>query len=330
MHWKRSWIIAIVFSLVFFACLEFFWRSQGHQPAIVDDLRLWALERDKVGKSKHEIVLLGSSRMQTDISTKTLKELLPAHTIINLATDGSCANATLRDLAEDKKFSGLVLCDMTSQCILFGDGKKLGQHAHIRYYHRVFNLNIKINRIIATLVQKNLTIVDPYLNLQKIIGIALSKRELRKPNYLKMDEDRTRSADYTKTNLSVHKAKRIDNVIVFYEQLSADINRESFLKQSRSLENAVRQIQLKGGKVVFINFPVSGKHWDIDEKYFPREIYWDIFSASTKAETLHFKDAAPLSTFDCPDTSHLDYRDKPEFTRRLYLELMKKGLFHNH
>ena len=326
MYWKRSWILAIVVSLVFLSCLEYFWRSQGHQPAIVDDMRLWSLQRDKVGTTAHEVVLLGSSRMQADVSTKTLKELLPTYNIINLSTDGSCANAALRDLAEDEKFSGLVLCDMTAQCLLFGDGKILGQHAYPRYYHRVFNLNNKINRIIATTVQKKLTVVDPYLNLQKILGLVLTKRELRQPNYLTTDEDRTRSADYTKTNLGLHTAKRIENIKVFYQKLYPSIKKDLFHDNVKSLENAVKRIQMRGGKVVFIRFPVSGEHWDIDEKYFPKEIYWDLFSHITNAETIHFKDVKFLSNFDCPDTSHLDVRDKPEFTRQLYLKLIKKGV----
>lgn len=317
--------MAIVVSLVFLTCLECFWRLQGHQPAIIDDMRLWSLQRDKVGTSAHEIVLLGSSRMQTGVSTKTLKELLPTYQIINLSTDGSCANAALRDLAEDEKFSGLVLCDMTAQCLLFGDGTMLGQHAYARYYHRVFNLNNKINRIIANIVQQNLTVVDPYLSLQKILGLVLTKRELRQPNYMTTNEDRTRSADYTKTNLALHKAKRIEYIKVHYQKLYPSIKKDLFFNKVKSLENAVNRIQMRGGKVVFIRFPVSGEHWDIDEKYFPKEIYWDLFSRLTDAETIHFKDVKTLSNFDCPDTSHLDFRDKPEFTRQLYLELIKKG-----
>ena len=326
MHWKRSWIIAVVAAFVLLVCLEIFWRSQGHQPAIVDDMRLWSLEREKVGNSVNEIVLLGSSRMQTDVSTKTLKELLPTHPIINLSIDGSCANATLRDLAEDENFSGLVLCDMTSQCVLFGDDNKLSQNAHIRYYHRMFNLNNKLNRIIATMVQKNLTIVDPYLNLQKILGLIVTKREFRQPNYLKTSEDRSRSADYQKTNLGLHKAKRIEKIEEIYQALAPAIRKDVFLDKVYGIENAVKRIQKRGGKVVFIEFPVSGEHWNIDEKYFPKTTYWNSFATLTTADTIHFKDVDSLNNFDCPDTSHLDFRDKDEFTKQLYAELVKKGI----
>jgi hypothetical protein len=75
--WVKSWIFAIVITASLLLSLEIFWRSNGHSPTIVDDQRLWAMERSKIGKSQKEIALLGSSRMQTDISTSTFRRLVP-------------------------------------------------------------------------------------------------------------------------------------------------------------------------------------------------------------------------------------------------------------
>lgn len=324
--WGKSWIVALAITLLALGSLELFWRSREHKPAIVDDQRLWSLQRSKIGKTAKEIALLGSSRMQLDISLITLHELAPEHNIINLSIDNSCANAVLKDLADDTNFKGKVLCDITEECLLFGDYEN-GQKAFIAYYKNVFNINAKLNRIISNCLQENIVLIDPYLNLSKIIINIVLKGELRPPNYLITHEDRTRSADYSKIDIVKHRAKRIDIIKNNYQSFLPKISKEAFIQKAFELENAVEKIQNRGGRVVFIRFPVSNEHWDIDKEYFPREKYWDLFASITKAEVVHFKDVEGFARLQCPDTSHLDFRDTPEFTTLLFSELVKRNVF---
>lgn len=322
-NWGKSWIVALIIAAIFLGGLECFWRVNGHQPAIVDDQRLWAMERKKVGKSPKEIVLLGSSRMQTDISIATLKKLAPYHNIINLSADGTCANATLRNLAEERNFKGIVIVETTSECLMFGDQSGLSQQFYVDYYYRVYNLNIKINRIIATFFQSNITIIDPYLNLIKVIGDKIVKNKWRTPNYVTTHEDRSRSADYTKLDIEHHKAIRLQKIEANYRQLSPNISMQTLIDQVAKLDNAAKQIQKQGGNVVFARFPVSEEHWIIDEQYFPRNKYWDTIIPLTSATVIHFKDIDVINKLQCPDTSHLDVRDKNTFTKVLIEKLFR-------
>lgn len=316
--------MALMIALLLLGGLEAFWRINGHNPTIVDDQRLWAMERSKIGKSDKEIVLLGSSRMQTDISIVTLRHQMPEYNIINLSADGTCANAVLRDLAEDKKFRGTIIVETTSECLMFGNDPGLSQQFYVDYYHRDYNLNIKANRIIATFLQKNFAILDPYLNLLKVAGDKIVKKKWRAPNYVTTHEDRSRSADYTKLDIDRHKASRLHKIDTNYRQLSPRISTQLLTRQVAYIDDSVRKIVNRGGKVTFIRFPVSDEHWITDETYFPRNKYWDSIASQTSAELFHFKDIKGINKLQCPDTSHLDLRDTPKFTTRLLNELVRK------
>ena len=63
--------------------------------------------------------------------------------------------------------------------------------------------------------------------------------------------------------------------------------------------------------------PVTGRYWQSDQRYYPRTQYWDTIGKQTEIPTIHFIDYPELSQFDCPDWSHLDATDVPEFTRSL-------------
>jgi hypothetical protein len=90
-----------------------------------------------------------------------------------------------------------------------------------------------------------------------------------------------------------------------------------FDENTRSIAAMVERIQGRGGRVVFVAMPSSGLVRDIDERRFPKELFWNRFITIVKAPAVHFEDVAALSRFTCPDGSHLDMRDQMEFTRAL-------------
>jgi hypothetical protein len=92
---------------------------------------------------------------------------------------------------------------------------------------------------------------------------------------------------------------------------------KGFKDRIHYINELVSAIEKRGGKVVFVRFPTSKKIWDIDEGRFPKSLYWDVFAELSLAKTLHFKDFESLSGFDLPDGSHLDQKDKVEFTENL-------------
>jgi len=321
--WIKSWLLALLIVTTILGSLEYFWRINGHQPVVVDDQRLWSIERSKVGTSEKEIILLGSSRMQTDISMSTLRNLAPDHNIINLSIDSTCANATLHDLSKEKNFKGTVIIETTSECLMFGDDPNLSQQFYIDYYHRIYNLNVKANRIMATFMQKHLTIIDPYLNIIKVVGDIIVKKKWRRPNYLVTYEDRSRSADYTKIDINRHKALRLQKINVQYRQLLPRISTHLLMQKIADISIAIKTIKHRGGQVILIRFPVSNEHWLVDQEYFPRNQYWDTIIPTINTKVIHFMDVEGINKLQCPDTSHLDAKDTRTFTKYLFREILK-------
>jgi hypothetical protein len=98
-----------------------------------------------------------------------------------------------------------------------------------------------------------------------------------------------------------------------------------FLQEIQRLRLLAKQIQDRGGRVVFIRLPESGYVREMDERRYPRALFWDHFAAGIGAPTLNFADVAGLKEFNCPDGSHLDYRDRARFTRALLAALDMKA-----
>ena len=142
------------------------------------------------------------------------------------------------------------------------------------------------------------------------------------PSYLLTKSDRSRLADYTRPDISEHRRKREELTRTGYNggQFSFPV----FWEGIQKLEDLVTKIQTRGGKVIFVRFPTSGNCWQMDEEYLPKAKYWDVFAAHTRARTIHFKDYPSLSAFECPDCSHLDYRDAILFTKALVAILYAK------
>jgi len=96
-----------------------------------------------------------------------------------------------------------------------------------------------------------------------------------------------------------------------------------------TVELMVQRIRQRGGQVVFVRYPTTGEHYEMDVKAYPKKLYWDHFASKTSAVTIHFADVPSLRGFDCPDTAHLDYRDAPRFTLALAEELERRAVIHH-
>ena len=72
--WQRIWITAIVIAVVGVSINESLLRIAGHRTSLVSDEDLWSLARSQVEKiSSNGILLLGASRMQTNIDLDYLR-----------------------------------------------------------------------------------------------------------------------------------------------------------------------------------------------------------------------------------------------------------------
>ncbi len=323
-RWLWAWLGAVVVAAATLAGAEFFWRSQGHLPSIVDEPALWAYHREHVyERGPRTIALLGMSRIQLGVATPTLRERLPEYGVVQLAVAGRNPIATLRDLAEDEQFTGIVICAVTPPS-LRGDSRN-GQEEYVAFYHRGQSLNTRLNEHIGWFLQQHLAVLNPQIRFLEIVSEFLKSRSLPHPNYVTTHFDRSRSADFTMVDAGSYRRDLVRRARDNYES-SLTPTPEQWLEEAMETTSMVESIQGRGGRVVFTRFATSGKHHELDEQYYPRREYWDRFAARTPAVAIHFGDLPALNHFELPDTSHLDYRDTAAFTEALIDELAQRGV----
>lgn len=326
--WLLTWLVGFALAGSVLCAMEFFFRARGHQPSVIDDQLLWAYHRHRIyddGKKK-TIVLLGASRIQLGFVPNVFEQHFPDYRIVQLAIDGSPPFAALRDLANDERFTGIVICCMHASGFLHRQGE--GQQPYVDFYHNVYLsewcIDEKFNRFVSTFLQKNFVIFYPTLRLDRIVNSLIKKRFLPAPYYLITHSDRSRSADYTKLDIVAHRRERIRKSSANQYHPTP----ENWIDQAMEIEPLVQAIQNRGGQVVFVRYITTDEHYEFDQKYYPKKEYWDQFAKMTSAVTIHFKDVHELSNFNCPDTSHLDFRDAPRFTISLGNELCRLGVIH--
>lgn len=322
--WLPTWLLAGALALSVLGGLELFWRGRGHEPSVVDDLKLWAAERGRVYENNPDtIVLLGTSRMLTDVLPDALRREAPGYPVVQLAVDGKSPAAALVDLAEDGKFRGVVVAEFPDYGLL--RSQRNDQADHVENFHDRGTLDNLLNRRIASFFQSHLVVLNPQTGLRKVIESLLKGGRLPKPAFVVTRPDRSQLTYYSRTDVAENRAFRLARVRRGYE-MNPPPPPDEWLAQARELEPSIRKIQDRGGRVVIVRFPTTGESWEMDEAHYPKASYWDRFADGSSATVLHFKDLPPLDAFDCPDTSHLDEKDAPAFTKALAEELEKRGV----
>ena len=79
----------------------------------------------------------------------------------------------------------------------------------------------------------------------------------------------------------------------------------------------MHKLRARGGRIVFIRFPMSGELKKLESQATPRVGPWDRIIRETGAPGIYFEDYPELASFDCPEWSHLSASDSVEFTKRL-------------
>jgi hypothetical protein len=85
----------------------------------------------------------------------------------------------------------------------------------------------------------------------------------------------------------------------------------------RDVAAAVQKLRARGGKIVFVRFPYSGDLKKLEDRETPRAGIWDRVIRDTGAPGIYYEDYPELSSFSCPEWSHLSAGDSVEFSKRL-------------
>jgi len=318
----KAWLGGVLLFLALLAALEVVARGAGYHPTVPDSKALWAMQRDAVRANGPEsVVLLGGSRMQLGVDPAIFQDALGGRSVFMLAIDGKAPMATLEQFAEDDTFRGTVVCSLAVGYV--SPTAWDNQSDFLEDWRKEWSSSKRLSLLADLHLQGSSGFMHEGLTLA-----SLKMRLNGGPyhHYITTRASRYRAADYQAMGeyLAAHRSMRIEKTRKSYTKGTV-MSVDEFLAQCERLERAVCAIQDRGGRVVFVRLPTSGEVWELDEQYYPKEQYWDVFAQRTAAATIHFKDYETLASFECPDGSHLDYRDAAVFTRNL-AEILKEKI----
>lgn len=307
--------------------LETGWRYVGIEHySVTDDVRLWSMQRERLDSDDgHNMVaLLGGSRMQIGFSREAFRELLPDTELVRLSVAGKKPIAALKDIALNTRFRGTAIVAAYTMA-LTPRGMK-DQQPYVDYYHNEWGVDARINRKIKTLVEENLVLVNPRYKTSNLLLYIAGQGARPKIHHVTITRDRSIYADYSSIPAQAdrNRHKRLGKIRKKQPPPPSDL--EKWLAESEKIKPYVRKIQDRGGKVVFVRFPITYSDWlETYEIIRPKHKYWDAFAEDTQAAMIHFADY-PTLHFNAPDGSHIDQRDAPQFTRNLLKILDDKHL----
>lgn len=314
--------IALVLAGSALYSVERHWRRRGYMPIIVDAADLWSLQRAKASATERPIVFLGASRTLYAIDRATMRARLPGHEPLMLAMDGRYPLATLRDLADDANFSGLVVCDIDGAG--FAAPSLDMQQPEVTYYHHEFSPSRAAHRLILNHWQLNAAIArSDFSLLRGMVRWWNGEGEPFRP-YQSLDRRRFGRIDFERGDKDAQKRELTANL----EHYGGHLPKIPFAEWWPQVERAnawVRAIQARGGDVIFYASPTSGQRRWAEEDWFPRVDYWDKMAAATTAKTLFALDVPALRDFPLPDDSHVDFRQKPAYTNALLDAFFERG-----
>ncbi|MGA9333790.1 MAG: hypothetical protein WBV39_05880 [Rudaea sp.] len=323
-RWSLTWVLAIVVASAIVCAMEWHWRVHDYKPHIRDSAQLWSIQRDRVYPTDSvSLALLGASHIEYAIDMKLLKRLLPRYRPVMLAYNGHDALATLRDLARDTAFHGVVLCDIDARGLSnYYDGD---QQAFVDYYHHGWSPSWHVHRLLLTDWQR-VAIVGwtPFGAVEWVKRwIDHGPEPWRSP--VRFHSDRSGDIDFS----------QVDDAAMargFVNGLHEDLLKHPREPASQWLAELTRvrrwcdAIRRRGGKVIFFRTPTSGGLYAAENAAFPRADYWDRLSDAVRSPTLHALDVSFFRNLVLPDGSHVDYHDKPAYTRALVQTLVQRGL----
>lgn len=295
-------------------------RMHGYLPSVTDDKDLWAATRNRVDDNPQTLVLLGKSRMLMGFSPATFKNRFPQWSVHHLAVQGMGAWATLKDLAEDEDFRGVVIVEMTPV-----DVTPQAYESQAPWVKRAKEMTLDERGHVAlrTGLQERLAFLHPRVRLDRTLPSLWKRGKIPDPGFILNFADRHQEADFEKVDAAKLARHFENNRIAQARRARGRTNPDFWFTFAIQVEPMVEKIQRRGGKVVFTVFPVSGGSIRFADLFYPKTEFWDRFATFTKATTVHWRDV-PTMAFECPDTNHLDKRDTGPFTDALLNELIRK------
>ncbi len=322
-HMSKSALLMLVLVLAAVSAWEIHLRKIGVTRTFDDGGPLWADKRDQVYQPADKAtVFIGSSRIKFDLDIPTWEQNTGMKAV-QLACVGSNPIPLLKDLADDKKFRGRLVVDVTEILFFSTEPGNLSLPEQCIKYYKDRTPAQRASFALNHLLESNLSFLDKdnfsltaYLNKIKIKnrpGVIVEPQFPWQFGRVNFNRQETMTPEFV-ADTNLHR--RVTNIWEFFRSLSKEPPASGHKLDSllNEVKMAVNKIKSRGGDVFFIRTPSSGPFWMGEQMGYPREKYFDRIAAETGCPSLHFKDYPALSNLECPEWSHLKPADAIVFT----------------
>ncbi|MBL4583840.1 MAG: hypothetical protein JKX83_04410 [Pseudomonadales bacterium] len=340
--WWDSLLASVLICIIVVASSEFYLGYRGYSPWVSDSSALWGSHRELANKYTNPIILVGASRIQLDIDVEELQRL-SKRSVVQLAIDGQDGVPVLENLANDPLFNGTVIVALQESTIskpYVSTGTVSRWIASYEQRHRgtiAPNLDAQLNAIFQIVSNYHSIEIGNNQLFERIIngvpGVIYLKTTVLRDRYA--DYGLVKQPDFYMGRVLRHLGYVPDNFPPntfdeFYEAMRFEIStiRQSstaFLSENTNrLVSLVKTIEGRGGSVMFMRMPTDKLIHTIDERRYPKGVFWNAVSNSG-VKALHFDDIDGIDSFFLPDGSHMDQSQKIDFTKKLFHEITARS-----
>ena len=331
-NWGLAWLICAVLVIAAIAGWEVKARSMQHLPGDYDQFAnftaQWAEERRVLDEPDHgvRVALFGSSRMLWAADLDILEQSLGTRPL-QLAIPGTSPALMLKGVVEDTDFDGLVLVGVTPFLFNRLDEGFFGGEA-LRWYEHPSPSELIGHEIHSFLSMhfgflddgfKLFELIDHYSNFPDRDGVwDLNAGEWKLGNHYA-----DRQTDMW-APVEVEGSFDNEQILAFWmlglsrEPAKPERMEEMATSAIEFFSPLVEQLRARGGDMVFIRMPSSGKYLENDEITNYRELTWDRMAAAIDAVWINSMDYAELSSeLEIPEWSHVSRKSQDDFSRRI-------------
>ncbi|MDP9229827.1 MAG: hypothetical protein M3O67_04025, partial [Bacteroidota bacterium] len=267
-NFLKAGILAAIIVITSVVSWELYLRSQHFPISYNDDKPLWATKRKLVYEpADSATVFIGSSRIKFDLDIPTW-EKLTGDKVIQLSCVGTSPRPVLAHLANDKKFKGKLIIDVTEPIFFSRDTKRREQWARdrIEYYNKwtptqkastVLNYPLEsafvfldderfsLNAILEDLEIPNRPGVFSFPRFPKEFGLSHASRQ----DYM---------TEKFLTDTTLQRKQTNNWMMLGALDRSPAISGDSLMMVFEEIKKSIDKIRARGGKVLFVRTPSSG------------------------------------------------------------------------
>ncbi|MEO6584041.1 MAG: hypothetical protein ABIO05_06940 [Ferruginibacter sp.] len=330
-HFSRAAILVCVVTVISIFCWEQYLRNKGYKISYDDGAAMWSAQRDKVYDNTRT-TFIGSSRIKYDLDIDTWNELT-GDKAVQLAMQGTSPLPILHNLAEDNRFKGRLILDVTEGLFFAkSPGRQHEVTENLNFYKNNHTPAQRAGFALNNKLENQFVFLDKdYFSLAALLNkIPLPPRKgvFGPPdfplqfNQVTSERQSFMTPDFaTDSNLS-------NQVIKIWQMMGSrpqpPPTGDTLERILNSVKRDIDKIKSRGGKVVLVRTPSSGSYLMKENMGFPRNAYWTKLVALNNGLGFHFLDDSITKKLLCPELSHLTRQDAIVYTKALinHLELL--------